>query len=570
MIKNQFGFSVICLFILAVIIPSYAFSDPVLINLSPNRGRIGSSVTATARYLDLENQDQNKVYINGVLAPVRRVYGVTGSEDLGKVLFFIPPNVISTPNTRPVTLQVTVEVGGVQSNPLDYTLYPSPMITDIEPASGMQGEQIEVTIKTANLRLSSRGLRLDFGSGIQISDIQVASRDTITASLEIAQEAEPGLRDVTIRMGRGHVTKVGGFTVTVPASATTLNLRVHPVPSPVFSRSVVISGAVNQGAGLDTNGTISQHPSIITAILPSSGAQGQQLLVEITGQDTHFAENSTQLSFGPGISVLDANVTAPNRIVAKIKIDGNADTGERHLIAVTGAEEATSVVAFNVVAGSLTVSGKIVDQNGNPIPGAEISIKNYNVRTTTDANGLFTLLNVPSGKQMLIVSARNFAAKEFEINGENGQTLNFADVPIELERKAAPPSSGNVPTLFSVLNQGANRLIAPKSIEETKQLIINSIIAVGGNVFGVLGENGTQFNPKINGAGEISIKMAGVEKMAKDWSIWGKVYDLADAFLIFNSLLKWDPHPPNFSQWLNALTMDLVMHGLILRNQDIH
>ncbi len=542
---------------IAILIPFYAFADPVLINLSPNRGRIGSSVTATVRYLDLQSQEQNRVFINGVLAPVRRVYGVTGSEDLGKVLFFIPPNVISEPNTSPITLQVTVEVDGVQSNSLDYTLYPSPMITDVDPANGLQGEQKNVTIKVANVRLRSRGLRVDFGDGIQVSNVDVTSPNTILVSITIADDAEPGLRDVTIRMGRGRLKKIGGFTVSAPATAAGLRLDVNRVTSPVFSKSVVISGTVNKGTGGGSNATTPEVPPIITAILPSSGAQGQELILEIKGQNTHFSANSTQLSFGPGIEVLEANVTSQTSIIARIKIDSSASTGGRHVIAVSGAEEATSVLAFNVVAGSLTITGKVVDENGNPIPGAEVSIKGYNLKTKTDPSGTFTIINVPAGDQTLVINARNFASTEYKISGENGQTLDFASVPIRLERKAAPPSSTNTPTLLSVLSQGANRLIAPTSIEETKQLIINSIISVGGREIGVMDANGTQMNPQIDGEGIVSLTDSGLENMAKKWAIGREIFRLSDAFFFFNSVVSWNPSPPDYKTWLDVFNRGL-------------
>src|SRR6476659_1972676 len=42
----------------------------------------------------------------------------------------------------------------------------------------------------------------------------------------------------------------------------------------------------------------------------------------------------------------------------------------------------------------IDISGKVTDDQGNPLTGASVKIKGTNIGTTTDANGLFTLKNV--------------------------------------------------------------------------------------------------------------------------------------------------------------------------------
>ena len=60
-----------------------------------------------------------------------------------------------------------------------------------------------------------------------------------------------------------------------------------------------------------------------------------------------------------------------------------------------------------LMAQNRTISGKLSDQQGNPIPNASIMIKGLKSGTTTDANGDFKLLVSPSAKT-LVLSSVNF------------------------------------------------------------------------------------------------------------------------------------------------------------------
>lgn len=51
-----------------------------------------------------------------------------------------------------------------------------------------------------------------------------------------------------------------------------------------------------------------------------------------------------------------------------------------------------------------TMSGKIADSRGNPIPGASVVIKGTRVGTTANAGGIFQI-NVPPGAQTIVISA---------------------------------------------------------------------------------------------------------------------------------------------------------------------
>ncbi len=68
------------------------------------------------------------------------------------------------------------------------------------------------------------------------------------------------------------------------------------------------------------------------------------------------------------------------------------------------------------IAQNKTVTGKIVDENGNPVSFASILVKGTKTGTSADANGNFKLQNVSSGT--LVISAQNMQQTEVDITGK--------------------------------------------------------------------------------------------------------------------------------------------------------
>ncbi|HJP86952.1 MAG TPA: carboxypeptidase regulatory-like domain-containing protein [Gemmatimonadaceae bacterium] len=59
--------------------------------------------------------------------------------------------------------------------------------------------------------------------------------------------------------------------------------------------------------------------------------------------------------------------------------------------------------------GSVTVKGRVVDSNGNPVRDARVYIPTAGDVTRTDANGNYMLTGVPDGPQTVVVRKRGFA-----------------------------------------------------------------------------------------------------------------------------------------------------------------
>ncbi|HLI92266.1 MAG TPA: carboxypeptidase-like regulatory domain-containing protein, partial [Puia sp.] len=64
-----------------------------------------------------------------------------------------------------------------------------------------------------------------------------------------------------------------------------------------------------------------------------------------------------------------------------------------------------------------TITGKITDDKGNPLPGVSVSVKGSTVGTSTDAGGNF-MLNVKSSAKTLVLSSVGYSDMEVDISSQ--------------------------------------------------------------------------------------------------------------------------------------------------------
>ncbi len=107
------------------------------------------------------------------------------------------------------------------------------------------------------------------------------------------------------------------------------------------------------------------------AVSPTSGNQGQTMVVNLTGTGTNWVAGQTTASFGGEITVDWVNVTSATAATAQITISATAALGPRNVTLTTGAEVVTAIDAFAVNAvtppgaASSTVS-TLAGSAGNP------------------------------------------------------------------------------------------------------------------------------------------------------------------------------------------------------------
>lgn len=81
-------------------------------------------------------------------------------------------------------------------------------------------------------------------------------------------------------------------------------------------------------------------------------------------------------------------------------------------IALAGCAHAAVPPEYDVAPSTsetVTVTGRVVDAAGKPVPDARVYVPGAGTVTRTDANGNYTLTNVPDGPQEVVVRLRGYA-----------------------------------------------------------------------------------------------------------------------------------------------------------------
>ena len=93
------------------------------------------------------------------------------------------------------------------------------------------------------------------------------------------------------------------------------------------------------------------------------------------------------------------------------------------------------IIAFAIIqssVGQTRICGKVVDDNGEAVPGVSVFVKGTTVGTVSDLNGDYCL-DVPDGANALVFSFVGMKPTEMEIAGKTtiNDSLNNADVSLD-------------------------------------------------------------------------------------------------------------------------------------------
>src|SRR4051812_36001965 len=72
-----------------------------------------------------------------------------------------------------------------------------------------------------------------------------------------------------------------------------------------------------------------------------------------------------------------------------------------------------------------TVTGTVTDVQGAPLAGANVSVKNSQIATTTDITGRFSL-QLPAGARSLVVTYVGFQQQELQIGTNNAFSVKLS------------------------------------------------------------------------------------------------------------------------------------------------
>ena len=245
---------------------------------------------------------------------------VKGTQE--KVSFLVPGTIV-VPSSTPyqVSIAGTTSTGTAFQSSNSSTLnVVSPLLTAVSPTSGSLGETLSVVITGNHTTFVQGSTQVSFGPGISVGGaaegaygpVTVTSATKATASIFIDNAATVGTQTVTAVTGTQTVSLVNGFTILQP---------------------------------------------IVTALSPPNGSLGETETVVITGKYTNFVDGTTQVSFGPGVSVGGASegaygpvtVTSATKATATIVIDGAATVGTQTVTALTGTQTASLANGFTIL-----------------------------------------------------------------------------------------------------------------------------------------------------------------------------------------------------------------------------
>jgi len=199
----------------------------------------------------------------------------------------------------------------VETAPGEFCFLSPPSCSGVSPNAGMQGNSYTVTITGENTNFVQGTTQVSFeNSGITVDSVTVQSSTVVNASITIASTAPTGLGDVTVTTGSEIVVCYDDFTV-----------------------QQTVLGCVS--------------------VAPSFGYQGDtDKLLTITGQNTHFVQGTTQVSFsGTGITVISGTtqVSSSTEVSVRINIAETAAIGMRTVTVTTGSEIIQCTNAFQVL-----------------------------------------------------------------------------------------------------------------------------------------------------------------------------------------------------------------------------
>lgn len=180
----------------------------------------------------------------------------------------------------------------------------------------------------------------------------------------------------------------------------------------VFSSVAMANNVAGQGK-LDTKISISISDMNLGNALSKIEKKG----------NVKFSYNSRMTQLNQKVSV-DANDESLSEILDKILKPLNINYSEVNNQIVLHKESTpqnqSEEKLLGAIAAEITIKGKITDDQGAPLPGATVLVKNSNKSTTTDFDGNYTI--TASETDILVFSFIGFTTKEIAVSGQ--KTIN--------------------------------------------------------------------------------------------------------------------------------------------------
>jgi hypothetical protein len=183
-----------------------------------------------------------------------------------------------------------------------------------------------------------------FGAGITVQSVSFVSLTEVDAYITI----DP-------------LAYTGGRTVTVTTPGVSCQYQPTGASANVTFEGCTAGSSSGTGSEIVYNNIFSviPGPAIISNVAPNTGNEGQEVVVNITGEATHWAQNFTQFYIsgaGYDITVNSVVINSPTSATADISISPTANPGTRSVSMVTNGEALTDRGAFVVTGGIPVIS----------------------------------------------------------------------------------------------------------------------------------------------------------------------------------------------------------------------
>jgi len=259
-----------------------------------------------------------------------------------------------------------------------------PTLSGIGPPSGAQGSNVNVTLTGTGFLA---GMTVNAGAGITVSNVNVASALSATATFAIASNATLGARSVTV---------------------TTIN-----------------------GTSLGSTFTVNPPVPTLSSVTPPSGAQGANVNVTLAG--TGFLSGMT-VNAGAGITVTNVNVVSALSATATFAIASSATTGARNVtVMTTGGTSGAATFTVNLAAPTLSNLIPATGGQGSNVSvalggtgfavgmtvnaGAGITVSNVNVASAASATATFGVAaSATVGARSVTVTVSGQTSNSFTFN----------------------------------------------------------------------------------------------------------------------------------------------------------
>jgi TonB-linked SusC/RagA family outer membrane protein len=237
--------------------------------------------------------------------------------------------------------------------------------------------------------------------------------------------------------------------------------------------------------------------------------------VSLTIKNSSLAEVLRQVSKKSGLYIYfqDADLAAHKSVTLDVKnkpvenvlhelLDGRGFSWvevSENTIAVkkNGSSEGERRIEGDTVS-TITVTGRVVDEKGEPIMGATVIVKGTKIGATTNVNGEFLLSGIRNNAGLVITSV-SYVSRELAVNGKNHLGRIALKDYIGVLDETVVIAYGTTTKRYSTGNIGG---IKAREIE--KQPVNNPLLALQGRVPGVFvsqstGVSGGEVNVTIQG-----------------------------------------------------------------------